>query len=294
MIHGITKEGVWISNHPRIKEEFLNFFKEKFKDHDLNVDFLPFANYSGLCALDRARWSGSLFGDINVVHNENEKSGSLFSRQDENNFNSFIDNYGLIDLPLRGRLFIWMNKDGTKLSKLDRFLISEEVTDALPDVCITAIDRLWSDHNPILLHIFKSDFGPTSLKLFRSWLLRDSFDEVIKMELPKLEEHKFGKKLLSHEKFRLLKARTKQWHSETKTSDHVTKHDNCNLSKKFKDHDLNVDFLPFANYSGLCALDRDSLETLVSLDEVKNAVWDCGSSKAFGPDRFSFAFVKKY
>ncbi|GJX25915.1 putative RNA-directed DNA polymerase, eukaryota, reverse transcriptase zinc-binding domain protein [Tanacetum coccineum] len=32
----------------------------------------------------------------------------------------------------------------------------------------------------------------------------------------------------------------------------------------------------------------------VSLVEVKNAVWDCGSSKAPGPNGFSFAFVKKY
>ncbi|GJX47458.1 RNA-directed DNA polymerase, eukaryota, reverse transcriptase zinc-binding domain protein, partial [Tanacetum coccineum] len=39
---------------------------------------------------------------------------------------------------------------------------------------------------------------------------------------------------------------------------------------------------------------RDSLDTPVSLDEVKKAVWDCGSSKAPGPDGFSFAFVKNY
>ncbi|GKB89957.1 RNA-directed DNA polymerase, eukaryota, reverse transcriptase zinc-binding domain protein [Tanacetum coccineum] len=82
------------------------------------------------------------FGDMNVVHNENERSGSLFSRQNANNFNSFIDNYGLIDLPLCGRLFTWMNKDGTKLSKIDRFLILKEVAEALPDVRVTAIDRL--------------------------------------------------------------------------------------------------------------------------------------------------------
>ncbi|GKD19959.1 hypothetical protein Tco_1209117, partial [Tanacetum coccineum] len=62
---------------------------------------------------------------------------------------------------------------------------------------------------------------------------------------------------------------------------------------KFKDHDSNVDFLPFANSSGLCALDCDSLEAPVSLVGVKNSVWDCGSSKAPGPDGFSFAFVKK-
>ncbi|GKC47640.1 RNA-directed DNA polymerase, eukaryota, partial [Tanacetum coccineum] len=90
------------------------------------------------------------------------------------------DNSDLIDLPLGGRLFTWMNKAGTKLSKLDRFLISEEVVEALPDVRVTAIDRLWSDHNPILLHVSKFDFGPTPFKLFHSWLLHDSFDKVIK------------------------------------------------------------------------------------------------------------------
>ncbi|GKA45481.1 RNA-directed DNA polymerase, eukaryota, reverse transcriptase zinc-binding domain protein [Tanacetum coccineum] len=41
-------------------------------------------------------------------------------------------------------------------------------------------------------------------------------------------------------------------------------------------------------------MDRDYLERLVTHEEIKEAVWDCGSSKAPGPDGFSFAFVKKY
>ncbi|GJX74801.1 hypothetical protein Tco_0313396 [Tanacetum coccineum] len=203
--------------------------------------------------------------------------------------------------------------------------------------------------------------NPTLVLLLSSFsipsYIRDSFDEVIKTELPKLEEHNFGRKHLSHERSRLLKARIKKWHSETKTFDRVTKHDNLLdtfesfdlfqkarvkwdikgdenskffhglikqkrraqmihgimkegvwifdpsqikeefldfFKEKFKDHDSNVDFPPFAKSFKLCALGHDSLETPVSLDEVKNAVWDCGSSKAPGPDGFSFAFVKKY
>ncbi|GKD22572.1 RNA-directed DNA polymerase, eukaryota, reverse transcriptase zinc-binding domain protein [Tanacetum coccineum] len=154
---------------------------------------------------------------------------------DANNFNSFIDNSGLIDLPLGGRLFTWIHKARTKLSKLDRFLISEEVGKALPDVRVTSIHCLWLDHNLILLHVSKSDFGPIPFKLFYSWLLRDSFDKVIKTKLPKWEEHNFGRKLLSDEKFHLLKARIKQWHYETKTSDHVTKHDNLKFIKSIKE-----------------------------------------------------------
>ncbi|GKB48572.1 RNA-directed DNA polymerase, eukaryota, reverse transcriptase zinc-binding domain protein [Tanacetum coccineum] len=93
-----------------------------------------------------------LFGDMNTVWHENERSGSLFSRIKADHFNTFIDSTSLIDLPMGGRYFTWMNKAGTKLNKLDRFLISEGIIEYIPDIIITAIDRMWSDHSPILLH----------------------------------------------------------------------------------------------------------------------------------------------
>ncbi|GKA92070.1 RNA-directed DNA polymerase, eukaryota, reverse transcriptase zinc-binding domain protein [Tanacetum coccineum] len=82
----------------------------------------------------------------------------------------------LVDFPIGGRCFTWMNKAGTKLSKLDRFLISEDVIDLLLDVRTTALDKIWSDHNPILLHVDKIDFGPSPFKLYNSWHLRDGQD----------------------------------------------------------------------------------------------------------------------
>jgi hypothetical protein len=54
---------------------------------------------------------------------------------------------------------------------------------------------------------------------------------------------------------------------------------------------VRLDVADFAN------LDRGSvmiLEAPPSIGEVKSAIWDCGSSKAPGPDGFSFGFVKKY
>ncbi|GJU34812.1 hypothetical protein Tco_1183166 [Tanacetum coccineum] len=44
----------------------------------------------------------------------------------------------------------------------------------------------------------------------------------------------------------------------------------------------------------LNCMDRETLERQVTLEEIKETVWDCGSSKAPGPDGYSFAFVKKY
>ncbi|GKD33803.1 hypothetical protein Tco_1249312 [Tanacetum coccineum] len=53
-------------------------------------------------------------------------------------------------------------------------------------------------------------------------------------------------------------------------------------------------FSPLVHSTGLCLNDHDFLETRVTFEEVKIAVWDCGSNKSPGPDGFSFAFIKKY
>nr|GEV60249.1 reverse transcriptase domain-containing protein [Tanacetum cinerariifolium] len=63
---------------------------------------------------------------------------------------------------------------------------------------------------------------------------------------------------------------------------------------KFQVHDSQVVFSPLVHSTRLCPLDREYLETHVSLDEIKSAIWDCGSNKALSLDGFTFAFVKKY
>ncbi|GKC42836.1 hypothetical protein Tco_1060558, partial [Tanacetum coccineum] len=38
----------------------------------------------------------------------------------------------------------------------------------------------------------------------------------------------------------------------------------------------------------------NDLKSRVSYDEIKNAVWDCGTNKSPGPDDFTFEFFQKY
>jgi len=42
---------------------------------------------------------------------------------DADNFNNFIDDCLLIDLPICGQLFTWYRGDGISMSRLDRFLL---------------------------------------------------------------------------------------------------------------------------------------------------------------------------
>ena len=66
-------------------------------------------------------------GDFNAVCCVEEKrshKGST-SAHDIQHFGLFIDDNGLIYLPLCGCRFTWFKGDGTFMSRLDRFLFSE-------------------------------------------------------------------------------------------------------------------------------------------------------------------------
>ncbi|GJZ83083.1 RNA-directed DNA polymerase, eukaryota, reverse transcriptase zinc-binding domain protein [Tanacetum coccineum] len=116
-----------------------------------------------------------LFGDLNEVRCETERFGSNFSSSDAAIFNAFIQDVGLIDLPMGGKMFTWMNKSGSKLSKLDRFLISNNVLLALSNLQVT-------------------------FKVYHSWFERCDFDNVVKETWNSLAANDDGLSLPLHEK----------------------------------------------------------------------------------------------
>ncbi|GJZ29665.1 RNA-directed DNA polymerase, eukaryota, reverse transcriptase zinc-binding domain protein [Tanacetum coccineum] len=299
-----------------------------------------------------------LFGDLNEVRYETKRIGSSFSRRDAENFNAFIHDASLIDLPMGGRRFTWMNKTGSKLSKLDRFLISNSVFLEHLNLQVTVLEKVWLDHNLILLHCMKSDFGPIPFKIFHSWFDRNDFDDVVKEawsclsnadEGPllslngKVKDEKIDAGMASEEekilrvnnwyeldnleklesKDLFQKARVK-WDVEGDENSkffhgiinskrntkriHGIMHEGVWISEpnaiksafliffkeKFSCHDSLVSFPPMTAAKRLTDSKVTYLDSMVSLEEIKNAVWDCGSQKAPGSDGFSFMFIKKY
>ncbi|GJS95859.1 hypothetical protein Tco_0802827 [Tanacetum coccineum] len=91
-------------------------------------------------------------GDFNEVRCIEERWGSVFNSHGANAFNSFISNSGLNDIQLEGFSFTWAHPSATKMSKLDR---------------------------PILLKEVFSDFGPTPLRFYHSWLELPRFDDLV-------------------------------------------------------------------------------------------------------------------
>lgn len=119
-----------------------------------------------------------VIGDFNVVWSASERLGSGFSSSPASDFNNFIFEAALVDIPMDGRKFTRMDRFGCKLSRLDRFLISEGLLDDVPNLCCFALERRWSDHCLLILKEDPIGYGP-SFKMFNSWLDMDGFSEVV-------------------------------------------------------------------------------------------------------------------
>ena len=141
----------------------------------------------------------------------------------------------------------------------------------------------------------------TRIRLIQEFDKLDNFDSIdliqkarVKWDIEGVENSKFFHGLINQK--RRSQSITGIMHEGVWITDPVLIKDAfLNFYKdKFQAHDSQVVFPPLSHFTGLGPLDRQALEIQVSLEEIKTAIWDCGSNKVPGPDGFSFAFIKKY
>ncbi|GKF13137.1 RNA-directed DNA polymerase, eukaryota, reverse transcriptase zinc-binding domain protein, partial [Tanacetum coccineum] len=120
-----------------------------------------------------------VMGDFNEVRVAGERFGSVFNDRQAKIFNEFILDASLIDIPLGGYNFTWSDKWGMKMSKLDRFLVSESFYEFFPHITGVVLEKGVPDHRPILLKESEVDYGPTPFCFFHSWLEMDGFQNLV-------------------------------------------------------------------------------------------------------------------
>ncbi|GKB14525.1 RNA-directed DNA polymerase, eukaryota [Tanacetum coccineum] len=161
------------------KSEKIDLFAIKSLWGNFNFDFV----YSPSVGLSAVRGSETI------------DFGTIFNDIGAKAFNHFISSSCLIDLPLEGYSFTWALKSGSKMSKLDRFLISEGLISIFPSLAamICLIKRL-TEHigNPLR----ESSDGFDNL-------IADTWNNLSIMETNKIS--------LLRKKFQALKAIIKNW-----------------------------------------------------------------------------------
>ncbi|XP_021984853.1 uncharacterized protein LOC110880685 [Helianthus annuus] len=118
-----------------------------------------------------------LGGDFNSVRCIEERRNSRFNAAAANDFIRFISEAGLVEFGLKSGKFTYAV--GNKLSRIDRFFVCEDFVNKWPTTVYKILPRGKSDHNPVLLHTFSSNFGPKPFRFFNSWLDRKDFKLVV-------------------------------------------------------------------------------------------------------------------
>lgn len=91
-----------------------------------------------------------LISDFNEVWDDSKRMGSQFHNNSARNFNNFIEQAKLIDIPLGGSRYTWSDKRGSTFSKLNHFLDSDGFQDSFLHISGMALDKNLPNHRTIL------------------------------------------------------------------------------------------------------------------------------------------------
>ncbi|GJR45913.1 RNA-directed DNA polymerase, eukaryota [Tanacetum coccineum] len=163
--------GTWISN--KVELLMISVYAPQFVANKLVL----WTYLSSL--IDRWKGESIVMGDFNKVRRMEEHWGSSFDMYGARAFNNFISNSGLVDIQLEGYSFTWAHPSATKMSKLDRFLVTDGLLSLFPHISAVCLDRHLSDHRPILLREVITDYGATPFRLYHSWFSLHGFDLLV-------------------------------------------------------------------------------------------------------------------
>lgn len=113
---------------------------------------------------------GLLVGDFNCVFNEEERVNCAYNKADSLLFLNFVKELELEEIPMVGAKFTWYGP-ACKKTKLDRILVNVTCLQVW-EWKVQALNRMNSDHKPLLLCQNPLNWGPKPFKVF-DWWLRD-------------------------------------------------------------------------------------------------------------------------
>ncbi|GKV35976.1 hypothetical protein SLEP1_g44163 [Rubroshorea leprosula] len=184
-------------------------------------------------------------GDFNAVRNAGERAGCREASKEMREFDYFIQDVGLIDLPLVWRKFTWYNSNGEYMSRIDRI-----------------------------------DWGPKPFKFFDSWLEKPGCKEMIK-KVWNSTTVKGWKGCGLKEKLKRTKQALKEWSGKSMTD----------VDGRIKETEREIATLDDKG-ENISESNNELFTKAFTEEEIRNAVWDCDSTKSPRSNGFNFRLIK--
>ncbi|GJS11041.1 RNA-directed DNA polymerase, eukaryota, reverse transcriptase zinc-binding domain protein [Tanacetum coccineum] len=264
------------------------------------------------------KWNGDviIMGDFNEVRVKSDRFGSHFNPFGAQRFNSFISDSGLVEVNLGGCHFTWCHKSATKMSKLDRFLVSESVLSDM-DGFNVFVENTWKNSPRVGPNALSSLMSKLRIlkQQIRSWnkfgrrkneqtLLKKKLEDndlnidsglgnedLINSRLETIHQLQKLDSLESMERAQKVKIKwavegdenTGFFHGIINKRRNIQSIRGVMVEGKWIDNPVNISYEQ-----------RAYLESDVTNAEIKKAVWECGIDKAPGPDGFTFGFFRHF
>lgn len=97
-------------------------------------------------------------------------------------FRKFMEDTEIVDLPCVGSRFTWFKGNGTTMSRLDRFFVSNIMIEDWGILDQRVGERYISDHCHIWLKVGKLDWGPKPFRFNSLWFKHKDFIPFLKEE----------------------------------------------------------------------------------------------------------------
>ncbi|XP_058777150.1 uncharacterized protein LOC131651507 [Vicia villosa] len=149
-------------------------------------------------------------GDYNAIKHQRKGSSYNVNANEINPFADFIVKSNLVDISCKGEKISWYNGDGLSMSRIDRFLVSDNIVNRWGVVGQLISQRDISDHCPIWLVMDNNNWGPKPFKFTNEWFSYNSFIPFVEKEWNEIKVEGRGDFVLK-EKLKLLKSRLKWW-----------------------------------------------------------------------------------
>ncbi|XP_072076532.1 uncharacterized protein [Arachis hypogaea] len=143
---------------------------------------------AGLCPGAYCFW-----GDFDEIVQVEERRGSDSLPLSTQDFENWINDMGLVDLPITDRKFTWFR--GKSCSRIDRALVSLELIEAFPETHLRGGPQGLLDHCPIIVEDKRLRDGPRPFRSLDLWFTHEGFLRMVKEEWRGLGEVQFTNKL---------------------------------------------------------------------------------------------------
>uniref|UniRef100_A0A2N9II99 Uncharacterized protein n=1 Tax=Fagus sylvatica TaxID=28930 RepID=A0A2N9II99_FAGSY len=205
--------------------------------------------------------------------------------------------FNVVRFPSERGLFTWSNnRANVAMSRIDRFLYSDEWDDFFPSILQKRLPRILSDHFPIILECGDFSRSRRPFRFENMWLKADGFKERVKEWWDSYIFYGTPGYIMAC-KLKALKVDLKKWNEEVFGNVGVKRN---KLMSELVELDAVADLRPLTGVENqkkaviVADLEKDALwlERPFDEEEVVGVVAGFNGDKALGPDGFSMRFFQ--